>query len=131
MPIEKSRLGRRKKGTRKKAKAGRTAARRRKSNSRKKSVTKASRAAGAKRALVKVAKTLKATKKGGGKSTRAKVAAYRTRLRSQGLRPIQIWVADTRARGFAAEAHRQSLLVAGSSHEAEDQAFLDALSEDS
>ncbi len=59
---------------------------------------------------------------------RARVAAHRARLRSQGLRPVQIWVADVRAPGFAAEAHRQSAWAAGSSHAAEDQAFVDAIS---
>ena len=37
-------------------------------------------------------------------STRARVRDYRERLRRQGLRPIQIWVPDTRSAGFAAEA---------------------------
>jgi hypothetical protein len=31
---------------------------------------------------------------------------------------------------FAEQAHRQSLAVASSQHEAEDQAFIDALNED-
>jgi DNA-binding LacI/PurR family transcriptional regulator len=59
---------------------------------------------------------------------RQRVAAYRARLRRQGLRPVQIWVPDVRAPGFAAEAHRQSALAAASLHEAEDQAFVDAIS---
>jgi hypothetical protein len=41
---------------------------------------------------------------------------------------VQIWVPDVRAAGFAAEAHRQSALAASSSHAAEDQAFVDAIS---
>lgn len=57
-----------------------------------------------------------------------RVAAHRARLRRQGLRPVQIWVPDVRAPGFAAEAHRQSALAAASSHEHEDQAFVDAIS---
>jgi antidote-toxin recognition MazE-like antitoxin len=61
-------------------------------------------------------------------SSRQKVSAHRKRLRAQGLRPIQIWVPDTRSRRFAAEASRQSRLVASSPHRAEDQAFIDALS---
>jgi predicted DNA-binding protein len=36
------------------------------------------------------------------------------RLRAQGMRPIQIWVPDVHAPEFAAEARRQSLLVAQS-----------------
>jgi Antitoxin MazE-like len=62
-------------------------------------------------------------------SSRDKVRSHRTRLRAQGLRPIQIWVPDTRSAKFAAEAHRQSRLVAESPHAAEDQAFIDAISE--
>lgn len=59
---------------------------------------------------------------------RQRVAEHRARLRRQGLRPVQIWVPDVRAPGFAAEAHRQSALAAASPHEAEDQAFVDAIS---
>jgi hypothetical protein len=50
-------------------------------------------------------------------------------LRQQGLRPIQIWVPDMRSPAFVAEAHRQSLAVAKSSHANEDQAFIDAISD--
>jgi hypothetical protein len=56
------------------------------------------------------------------------VRAYRARLRAQGLRPIQIWVPDTRSPAFAAEAHRQSLAVAQSSRGAADQDFIEAIS---
>ena len=63
------------------------------------------------------------------KSSRDKVRAHRERLRKQGLRPIQIWVPDVRSKAFAREAHRQSLAVARSAGEADDQAFVDAISE--
>ena len=63
------------------------------------------------------------------KSSRDKVRAHRQRLRQQGLRPIQIWVPDTRSSAFAKEARRQSLAVARSSHAGEDQTFIDAVSE--
>ncbi len=49
------------------------------------------------------------------------------RLRSQGLRPIQIWVPDVRSPRFASEARRQSLLAHAGLLEAEDQAFVDAI----
>ena len=62
-------------------------------------------------------------------SSRDKVRAHRDRLRRQGLRPIQIWVPDVRSPAFAAEAHRQSLAVANSPQEADDQAFIDAISD--
>lgn len=63
------------------------------------------------------------------KTSRDKVRAHRERLRQQGLRPIQIWVPDVRAPAFAAEAHRQSLAVANSTYEQEDQDFIDAVSD--
>lgn len=56
--------------------------------------------------------------------------AHRQRLREQGLRPIQIWVPDVRSPQFVEQAHSQSLAVASSQHEADDQAFIDALTED-
>jgi hypothetical protein len=61
--------------------------------------------------------------------SRDKVRAHRARLRRRGLRPIQIWVPDVRSRSFAREAHRQALVVAASSAERRDQAFVDAISE--
>ncbi len=66
----------------------------------------------------------------GAKPTRMKVREHRNRLRAQGLRPIQIWVPDVRASSFRAEAHRQSLAVAADAHAAEDQAFIDAASDE-
>jgi Protein of unknown function (DUF3018) len=62
------------------------------------------------------------------REVRRRVADHRERLRQQGLRPVQIWVPDVRAPGFVAEAHRQSVLAAASPHEADDQAFVDAIS---
>jgi hypothetical protein len=61
-------------------------------------------------------------------SSREKVRRHRARLRAQGLRPIQIWVPDTRSPRFAAEARRQSKLIAESAAEAQDQAFVDSIS---
>ena len=49
-------------------------------------------------------------------AVRSRVAAHRAQLRARGLRPIQIWVPDTRAPGFAEEARRQSLLIAAESN---------------
>ncbi len=42
----------------------------------------------------------------------ARVQKHRDALRMAGLRPVQIWVPDTRRPGFAKECRRQSLLVA-------------------
>ena len=63
------------------------------------------------------------------KSSREKVRAHRERLRRQGLRPIQIWVPDVRSPAFKAEAHRQSLVIAQSAQDKEDQDFVDAVSD--
>ena len=61
--------------------------------------------------------------------SRRRVRAHRARLRAQGLRPVQIWVPDVTAEGFAAEAHRQSRAVATSKIAEDDQAFVDAVSQ--
>ncbi len=61
--------------------------------------------------------------------SRDKVRAYRQRMRARGLRPIQIWVPDTRTAAFRTEAHRQSLAVAQSAFARDDQDFIDAVSD--
>ena len=40
-----------------------------------------------------------------------RVRRHRTGLRAAGLRPVQVWVPDTRREGFAAECRRQSRLL--------------------
>lgn len=62
------------------------------------------------------------------RSSRDKVRAHRARLRKQGLRPVQMWVADVTSKAFAHAAHRQSLAVARSPHAKRDQDFVDAVS---
>ncbi len=64
-----------------------------------------------------------------GAPVRERVRSHRARLRAQGLRPIQIWVPDVRAPGFADEAHLQSSAVAAAPGADDDQAFIDALNE--
>ena len=63
------------------------------------------------------------------RGSRDKVRTYRERMRARGLRPIQIWVPDTRTATFRAEAHRQSLVVAQSPGGREDQDFIDAIAD--
>jgi hypothetical protein len=63
------------------------------------------------------------------KLSRTKARQHRERLRAQGLRPIQIWAPDVRAPSFRLEAHRQSLAVAISEHDDEDQALINAVSD--
>jgi len=40
-----------------------------------------------------------------------RVQKHRDSLRASGLRPIQIWVPDSRKKGFKKECHRQSRLL--------------------
>ena len=58
-----------------------------------------------------------------------RVKEHRARLRAQGLRPIQIWVPDVTSPEFKAEALRESQMIGSSPHEAEDQEFVDAISD--
>ena len=44
-------------------------------------------------------------------SSAERVERRRDKLRATGLRPVQIWVPDTRAPGFAQECARQSRLI--------------------
>lgn len=64
------------------------------------------------------------------RSSRDKVRLHRERLRSQGLRPVQIWVPDVRARSFISAARKQSKVVAGSRMARADEGFIDAVSKD-
>ncbi len=45
-------------------------------------------------------------------TTAQRVRQHREGMRRAGLRPVQIWVPDTRKPGFAEECRRQSLLLA-------------------
>jgi len=47
-----------------------------------------------------------------------RVRKHRLALRAAGLRPIQIWVPDTRRAGFADECRRQCLVLRRSKSEA-------------
>mgnify|MGYP001765631619 CR=1 FL=1 len=61
----------------------------------------------------------------------ARVQKHRASLRASGLRPVQIWVPDTRDPGFAEECRRQSLIAAEADHlDTELHAFMDAALED-
>jgi hypothetical protein len=55
-----------------------------------------------------------------------RVRKRREALRQAGLRPVQIWVPDTRRPGFAEECRRQSRLAAAAdSKDADLGAFID------
>ena len=63
-------------------------------------------------------------------AVRERVNAYRSRIRAEGLRPVQIWVPDVRSPEFATEAHRQSALVAAADRASDDMDFVEAVSVD-
>jgi len=54
-----------------------------------------------------------------------RVRAHRQNLRAAGLRPIQIWVPDTRRPGFAEECGRQSRVIRESRSENEMLDFIE------
>ena len=54
-----------------------------------------------------------------------RVQKHRAGLRKAGMRPVQIWVPDTRREGFAEECQRQSALIKNDQHEKEVLRFLD------
>jgi len=45
-------------------------------------------------------------------SSAQRVQKHRDALRAQGLKPVQLWVYDTKAPGFAEECRRQALAAA-------------------
>lgn len=64
---------------------------------------------------------------GGKVAARDRVRKHREGLRAQGLRPIQIWVPDTRRPGFQEEVRRQCLAVNDPVHDKEVFDFMDAV----
>jgi len=62
-------------------------------------------------------------------NTVERVRRHREALRAAGLRPVQIWVPDTRRRGFAAECRRQSLSLRGDSLELETLKWLETVTD--
>jgi hypothetical protein len=65
----------------------------------------------------------------GTRSSKEKVRLHRERLRAQGLRPVQIWVPDVRARSFVRAARQQSKAVAAGAGAKNDQRFIDHISD--
>ena len=60
-----------------------------------------------------------------------RVQKRRENLRAAGLRPLQIWVPDTRRPGFAEECRRQSLVVSKADKADQDlHDFMDAALDD-
>jgi hypothetical protein len=62
-------------------------------------------------------------------NTAERVHRYRAQLRAAGLRPVQIWVPDTRRPGFAEECRRQSRLLRDDRQEGETLSWLEAVAD--
>jgi len=62
-------------------------------------------------------------------SVRDRVSSYRARMRRAGLRPVQIWVPDTRRPGFADECRRQSSMLQDDRQEADLSDWLDQVAD--
>ncbi len=60
------------------------------------------------------------------KTSAERVQKHRAGLRASGLRPVQIWVPDTRSSDFANECRRQSLALQGDPQEADILNWLEA-----
>lgn len=58
-----------------------------------------------------------------------RVQKHRMGLRAAGLRPVQIWVPDTRRAGFAEECQRQSLSLKDDAQEMETLNWLEAVAD--
>ena len=62
-------------------------------------------------------------------SVAERVKRHRAGLRAAGLRPVQIWVPDTRREDFAQECRRQSQLVRNEPHETDTLNWLEAVAD--
>jgi hypothetical protein len=74
--------------------------------------------------------TAPATRKTDLDKNRRKARDWHEKTPPRGLRPVQLWLPDTRNEAFRAEARRQMELLAKSPHAAADQAWIDSVSID-
>jgi hypothetical protein len=58
-------------------------------------------------------------------TTQERVTKHREKMLRAGMRPIQIWVPDTRAPVFAEECRRQSMMLKDDGQEREILAFIE------
>ena len=58
-----------------------------------------------------------------------RVQKHRDNLRAAGLRPVQIWVPDTRRSGFADECRRQSLSLLSDDQETDTLEWLESVAD--
>ncbi len=61
------------------------------------------------------------------KPVNTRVRRHREALRKAGLRPVQLWVPDTRRPDFAAECRRQSALLRGNPSDREVASWVEAI----
>ena len=66
------------------------------------------------------------TRSGNADPAPSRLAAHRMRMRSSGLRVVQLWVPDTAQPDFAAQCQRQSSLAAQADRADDNQRWLDA-----
>ena len=62
------------------------------------------------------------------KDTAKRMSDYRSRLRREGLRPVQVWVPDQRAAGFRSKLRKQVLRL-DPQEEADALAFIEHVAE--
>ena len=60
-------------------------------------------------------------------NTNSRVQKHRDALRARGLRPVQLWVPDTRRTGFLEECARQTALILAS--DSEDEVLMHVMEE--
>jgi hypothetical protein len=58
-------------------------------------------------------------------TTKERVTKHREKMIRAGMRPIQIWVPDTRKSAFAEECRRQSMMLANDDQELEILTFIE------
>jgi len=63
------------------------------------------------------------------KSPAERVSAFRARQRAKGLKLVQLWVPDPDTVEFKTEARRQSAAIAASPIAADDQAFINSITQ--
>ncbi len=57
-------------------------------------------------------------------TTTERVRKHREALQAAGLKPVQIWIPDTRSESFRRQCEQESLLLAGDPAEAEMMAWI-------
>ncbi len=60
------------------------------------------------------------------RSGRERQRRYRARLRAQGLRPVELWLPDTRQPAFIEACRRQSRLISDTERRQRDENFWEA-----